>query len=121
MTHDDVVDVLTAAAAFDRRTIGEADVLAWHAAIGDLPAADAMTAVIAHYRESRDWLMPSDVVGRVRAVQAARLAAVPDPDPRELGVDPDDPVACREALRAHRRAVADGTHPDLPGQIEGPR
>lgn len=53
--------VLAKAAAFDRRTVGEADILAWHDALGDLPAADCLAAVTEHYRESTDWLMPAHV------------------------------------------------------------
>lgn len=53
--------VLAKAAAFDRRTVGEADILAWHDALGDLAAGDCLTAVTEHYRESTDWLMPAHV------------------------------------------------------------
>jgi hypothetical protein len=53
--------VLAKAAAFDRRTVGEADILAWHEVLGDLPADDVLTAVTAHYREATDWLMPAHV------------------------------------------------------------
>lgn len=53
--------VLAKAAAFDRRTVGEADILAWHDALGDLPAGDCLAAVTEHYRESTEWLMPAHV------------------------------------------------------------
>lgn len=53
--------VLAKAAAFDRRTVGDTDILAWHDALSDLPTADCLTAVTEHYRESTDWLMPAHI------------------------------------------------------------
>ena len=41
MTIEETVDLLTVAAAYDRRTVGEGDAIAWHAAIGHLPLDDA--------------------------------------------------------------------------------
>jgi len=65
--------VLTKAAAYDRRTIGRAEVMAWYEALGDVDLADALEAVADHYAESTDWLMPAHVrrltaeIGRERA------------------------------------------------------
>lgn len=59
MTPGDVARVLTAAAARDGRTIGDADVLAWHQDIGDLEYADALEAVSRHYQHTTDRLMPA--------------------------------------------------------------
>jgi hypothetical protein len=70
MTHGDVARVLTAAAARDARTIGDADVLAWHQDIGDLNFTDALEAVSRHYRETTDRIMPAHV--RRIAVQLDR-------------------------------------------------
>lgn len=53
--------ILAKAAAFDRRTVGEADIYAWQDALNDVEAADALAAVTAHYRGSTDWLMPAHV------------------------------------------------------------
>ncbi len=61
MTHGDVSRLLGKAAAYDRRTVGEADVLAWHEAIGDLDPDDAFAAVAQHYRDTTDWIMPAHV------------------------------------------------------------
>lgn len=109
MTIEETIDLLTAAAAFDRRTVGKADAVAWHAAIGDLRFEDCQEAVIAHYRETSDWLMPTHVRQRVRAVRAHRIedAEVPAP-PSELA---DNPSAYQAALRAARVAIADGADP----------
>jgi hypothetical protein len=72
VTPEDVVDVLTKAAAFDQRTVGRADVLAWHEVIGRLDRDDALAAVTRHYTESRDRVMPADVVRLARVVREDR-------------------------------------------------
>jgi hypothetical protein len=109
MTIEETIDVLAGAAAFDRRTVGEADAIAWHATIGDLRFDDCQAAVIAHYRETSDWLMPAHVRQRVRAIRARRIedAEVPAP-PSELA---DNPPAYSAALHAARVAIADGADP----------
>lgn len=76
MTPGDVVRVLTKAAAFDQRTIGEADVLAWHEALSDLDAADALAAVTRHYSTTEQRIMPVHVRRLAREVAAARREAI---------------------------------------------
>lgn len=95
MTPDETALVLTKASAFDQRTIGESDVMAWHSVLGDIPIGDALEAVSNHYRESTSRLWPADVRrlaaeidhkrrGRARAAQLAPPPALPsapaDPD-----------------------------------------
>lgn len=70
MTKAETARLLTLIAAFDRRTIGETDVEAWHLIVSDLDPEDCADAVRQHYATSRDWLMPADV--RTFAVNAAR-------------------------------------------------
>lgn len=106
MTPSQVAELLSVAAAFDQRTIGEFDIGAWHAAIGDLDFDDARASLVAHYRDRRDRVMPADIRQRVIDLRRSRLAAVPDPVP---DVDPDDPAYFHQ-LRANRLAVASG-HP----------
>ena len=109
MTIEETIDLLTAAAAFDRRTVGKADAVAWHATVGDLALDDCRAAVLAHYTETTDWLMPAHVRRRVKAVRAKRLqdTAIPPP-PAELM---DDLPAYRAALRESARHIADGEIP----------
>jgi hypothetical protein len=64
--------VLAKAAAFDQRTVGEADVLAWHETIADLDAEDALAAVTRWYRDRADRLMPSHLREAVALVRADR-------------------------------------------------
>jgi hypothetical protein len=53
--------ILALAAAYDLRTVGEADVEAWHAAVGDLDFESCRKVVIEHYRNKRERLMPADL------------------------------------------------------------
>jgi len=67
--------VLAAAAAFDQRTVGTADVAAWHSALGELDYADARDAVTRHYRTTADRIMPVHVLhyaGEIRSERAQR-------------------------------------------------
>ncbi|MCZ7376525.1 hypothetical protein [Micromonospora sp. WMMC250] len=61
MNATDIANVLAKAAAFDQRTVGQADILAWHEALHDLDAADALAAVTRHYASSEQRLMPVHV------------------------------------------------------------
>ena len=109
MTPDETVDLLTVAAAFDQRTVGEGDAIAWHAAVGDLGFGDSRAAVIAHYQETTERIMPAHVRRRVRDIRDRRLEAVEIPEPpRELAANPP---AWRAAIRAARTAIADGRDP----------
>lgn len=111
MTLNETVDLLTVAAAFDQRTIGEGDAIAWHAAVGDLSFTDSRQAVIVHYREHRERVMPADVRHGVKAIRQARLdAAGPTEIPPELA---DRPIEAREWLQRTRDAIADGQEPPL--------
>jgi hypothetical protein len=106
MTKGEVVDLLTAAAMFDRRTVGKADAEAWLAVVGDLPFGDALAAVRAHYTESTDWLMPAHVRQRVKAIRAARLAREVIPAPaHELA---DQPGRYKAAIAGAVKRIGDG-------------
>lgn len=97
MTPDEIINLLTAAAAFDRRKVGEADVRAWADAAGRgrWTYDEALEAVKAHYADSTAWLMPGHVTEAIRArrTQPAPAAALPAPDR-----PPADPVHVRAAL-----------------------
>jgi hypothetical protein len=102
MTSDEVWDLLELIASIDRRKVGLTDRQVWEGLIGDLSAADAQAAVIAHYRESREWIMPADVRTRVKAQRRDRLAReiVPAPSP--------EPGRYRAELKNELRRIADG-------------
>lgn len=58
MTPGDTARILAAIAARDQRTVGDADVMAWHEDIGDLDYADCLPAVSEHFRTSDARCMP---------------------------------------------------------------
>lgn len=93
-------------ALYDYRKTGKAEVAAWLQVIGDLRYADAEQAVLGHYRESRDRMMPADVRDRVKALREERLRTTPlPPPPAELT---GDPAAYNEWLRTEQKRIADG-------------
>ena len=106
MTIDETIDLLTAAAAFDRRTVGKADAVAWHTVVGDLPLDDCLAAVRGHYTDTTDWLMPAHVRQRVKAMRRDRIdRAIPAAPPAEVA---DAPGRYKAALEAGIRRIADG-------------
>ena len=117
MTKGDVARLLTMAAAFDQRTIGDADIEAWAAVIGDLRFEDAQSGLIAHYREETTRIMPAHVLERVTEIREARLReAGTIPIPEHLA---DYPIAELEWRDAAARAVADGRPlPEAPSEAE---
>ncbi|MCI3246487.1 zinc finger domain-containing protein [Streptomyces spinosisporus] len=105
MTPAEVADLLAYCAAFDRRTIGKADVLAWQPLLANVDFNEARDAVANHYARDTRWIMPADIRDAVTATHRDRLARHTDPTPK---ADPDDPHAYRAELLGTRRAVAAG-------------
>lgn len=110
MTPSQVAELLTMASAFDRRTVGEADVIAWHLVLKDVDYAQAQAAVAAHYSDTRDWIMPADIRQRVRRTRDTQAADIQGPGlPAEIpDADPDDIPAYLAAIRAQRTRAATG-------------
>lgn len=61
MTPGETAKLLAKASAFDQRTVGKADVAAWHEVLQDVDFGDALAAVSRHYAEHTDRLMPAHV------------------------------------------------------------
>lgn len=59
MNKSQVAKLLTMASAYDGRTIGDEDVTAWQAALGDTDFDKARDALVLHYRHSTSRLMPA--------------------------------------------------------------
>ena len=121
MNAEEMGELLASAAIYDNRTVGDADILAWMRAIGDLPYDDADAAVAAHYGETTDRLMPAHVRTRVKAVRRARLdrEVMSAPD-AELT---DQPRRYRAALNRLIEGIANGFSvlPAIAGPVrEGP-
>lgn len=108
MTPAEAAELLTIAAAFDRRTISEPDAIAWAKALTGLNQRDCAAAIAAHFAESNDYLMPAHVRAGVKRIRDARIRAVPSSELEPADVDPDDPVAYRAAKLRLVKAIADG-------------
>lgn len=116
MNQSEAAVLLAMMAAYDRRTIGETDAMAWASALNDIRLEDAQFVANEHYRQSTDWLMPAHIVAGVKRLRRDRLErCVPMPD-----ADPDD---VQEWLTEYRRDIRDiGDGHDLPekrNEVEG--
>lgn len=108
MTPAEAAELLTIAAAFDRRTVGKADAIAWADALHGLRVEDCASAVRAHFAESTDWLMPATVRAGVKRVRAERIRAVPTSALEPADIDPNDVEAYQAARYGLVRSIADG-------------
>ena len=106
MNATEASELVALMALYDNRKASDPDVVAWLKVIGDLDYADCETAILAHYRETRERIMPADVRIRVKALRRARLEReiVPAPPPEVT----DEPGRYRETLGAGIREIADG-------------
>ncbi|GGW68159.1 zinc finger domain-containing protein [Streptomyces griseoloalbus] len=106
MTPADAAELLTLCAAFDRRTVGEADARAWAAALNAVPLDDdARAAVARHYADTDRWITPAHVIqqrAKIRRDRIDRANVLYDGRPGETGAES---IARRRALD---RAIGDG-------------
>ncbi|MEX2984557.1 hypothetical protein [Streptomyces sp. C36] len=109
MTPADAAELLALCAAYDRRTIGEADAHAWARALRDIPLDhDTRTAVAEHYARTDQWITPArvrEVRARIRETRIGATHPVYDGNPEETGAE------FVERRRAQITAAADGTLP----------
>lgn len=75
MTPAEAQVLLSMAAAFDNRKPDPDAAKAWAAALDGLPFNDCRIAVIDHYRNSSEWLMPAVIRATVRRVRRDRRRA----------------------------------------------
>jgi hypothetical protein len=109
--------LLTIAAAYDNRKPDPDAAKAWAMALDGLRFEDCREAIVTHYRHSREWMMPVDVVTGVKALRRNRVLAFgPLPEP-PASIDPNDTAAYSRWLDETTRAIADGR---LERQPEGP-
>jgi hypothetical protein len=107
MNHSETAKLLALCAAFDARTIGDADVIAWQQMLAEVPAVQASAAVMAHYRRTNDRIGPSDVLAGVHVMRSERARKV-DALPPPPNVDPDDVPAYLAAIRERTQRYIDG-------------
>lgn len=114
MNLSETADLLTAMSAFDRRTIGDGDVIAWQAVLSDASFEDCVEAVKRYYAEQTEWMMPAHVRRLVRDIHGEReaMARATGWAPGQAGVPkdqalPEVPTGERLALSDLPAAVAD--------------
>ena len=108
MTRSETAKLLAFCAAYDQRTIGEADVLAWAEAlespwVPNIDLDEAQAAVVAHYRETTQRVNVADVLKRVKTDRADRLG-------RGIPI-PRKGVPATEEYRRIRDETAGRDHP----------
>ncbi|KDN86722.1 zinc finger domain-containing protein [Kitasatospora cheerisanensis] len=110
MNRSETALLLALCASYDRRTVGEADVRAWQLVLADVDHQQAEAAVVAHYGDTRDWIMPADIKRRVAAhrADAARDIQGPGQAAEVPDADPDNIPAYLAALRTQRTRGAEG-------------
>lgn len=75
MNRSEAAMMLAQMQAYDQRTVGESDVIAWHALLVDAPFEDCQEAVRRHYAEQTDRIMPAHVRRLVRDIIREREVA----------------------------------------------
>ncbi len=118
MTPEETGKLLGICAAYDNRNVDDSALYAWFRVIGDLPYGACETAVIEHYSNSREWIMPADVRKHVKREQRqlaerGRIRELLDPDAyrREVRAA-DDAFARKLAERTGGRAIKAVPEPD---------
>lgn len=108
MNRDEIIDLLTAASAYDRRSVGEADVAAWSEAANRAgwTFPRALDALHEHFATSTAWLMPGHVTQLIRA-RAARPSDTPVDEVLSLPSAPPASPERRAELMAKIRKLAD--------------
>lgn len=106
MTPTEAAALLTICAAYDNRRPDPDAAKAWAMALDGLRFEDCREAIVQHYRASREWIMPADVLTAVKKTRTSRLEDVAPCPPR--GLDPDDTAAYAGWLAGVRQAIADG-------------
>lgn len=77
-TITDTGKLLLTIQSFDNRSITDEVTKLWHQMLGPYSLEDCHSAVMDHYATSEKWLMPIDVIRRVKSIRARRLALVGD-------------------------------------------
>lgn len=78
VTAPEAAALLAMASSFDNREQNSHATRAWAEALKDIDFTDARQVIIDHYRSDHRWIMPSDVIAGVKALEAERIAAAPN-------------------------------------------
>ncbi|MFD1505270.1 hypothetical protein FE374_09325 [Georgenia yuyongxinii] len=114
MKPSEAAKVLTYVAAFNGRTVGKTDAMAWADALHpDVTYEDAKTAVAQHFAESTDWCMPAHINQRVKTIWRERVDAIGGAVPPPPDSIADRPGHCySEWHQVFLRAVKIGATPE---------
>jgi hypothetical protein len=90
---------------------------AWHILLADIAYTDALTATQT-LAKRQPFVSPAEIIGEVKRIRADRLRAHGNAEP---DADGDDARAYLAAIRAYRKAIADGYEVQPPPRpsIEG--
>ena len=105
MTPTEAAALLAIAAAFDNRKPDADAAQAWALALDGLRFEDCREAIVAHYRSSSEWLMPSKVIAEVKRIRSKRIT---DFGPYDVPDHLEDSRQYAEFIRATNRRIADG-------------
>lgn len=108
MNKAQMADLLNLIASTDGRNLTQQMPNAWMELLGDLSFPDCKQAVLGHYRESTEWLMPAHIRRRVSAVRQRRINAVGE-NINASRADSADPKEEIRVQRALTKALGDGT------------
>lgn len=108
--------LLTIAAAYDNRKPDPDAAKAWAMALDGLRFEDCRQVVVEHYRTSREWMMPVDVIGGVKRLRHQRILAF---GPYDVPSGLSDAEYSRFITDTNRR-IGDGelTSPDQLPRVE---
>lgn len=104
MSKRDVAKLLAFVAAYDQRTVGTADVEAWHAVAAQArwELTYAQRAVIEHFTDSTDRLMPAHITRTLRERRERYARSYQHKPAASVFRDSEDEMAWeQEQLRAH--------------------
>lgn len=109
MTPAEAGALLTVAAAFDNRKPDADAAKAWSIALDGLRFEDCRDAIVAHYRASSEWLMPTKVIAEVKKIRAKRIEEHPPltPPPGPDG-EAMSPIETNRWLREARWRIGNG-------------
>lgn len=98
--------LLALISAYDNRNFNEETTAAWYDLLSPYTLAEAKHAVKKHYSESREWLMPADVLRIIKTERRTRLAKVETVVPSRA--DMTDTAAELATTKALSKAIASG-------------
>lgn len=122
MNRADVARLLTLAAAYDSRTIGDGDVAAWELALSGLDVERCKAAIVKHYQESTDRVMPAHI-RRIARTTTGAPGVIPETGEAYCGtckgihrpIEPCTvlarPEGFKQLIAAAFRSVADALQP----------